>query len=165
MKRLGRDLGIPDFLARVLARNGYEDPEGAVDFLQPKLRNLGDPFLLPDMAKAAERVHEAIRRGERIALYGDYDVDGAASLALLKGLHRRSAAKLPASCPAGRGGYGLSASGWNAASRSTIRSFSSRWIAARIPRAKPPAFAAAVRISSSSITTNLPERVPIAWRS
>lgn len=110
--RLGRDLGIPDFLARVLARNGFEDSEGAVDFLQPKLRNLGDPFLLPDMAKAAERVHEAIRRKERIALYGDYDVDGVASLALLKRVLTALGGDVACFLPLrAEEGYGLSASG------------------------------------------------------
>jgi single-stranded-DNA-specific exonuclease RecJ len=112
VQRLGRELGIPDFLARVLVRNGFEDVEAAVDFLQPKLRNLGDPFLLPDMAGAAERVREAILRGERIVLYGDYDVDGVASLALLKRVLLALGAQVTCFLPLrAEEGYGLSASG------------------------------------------------------
>lgn len=112
VQRLGRDLGIPEFLARVLARNGFETPDGAVDFLQPKLRNLGDPFLLPEMEKAAFRVAEAIQRQERIVLYGDYDVDGVASLALLQRVMTALGGQVACFLPSRAGdGYGLSASG------------------------------------------------------
>lgn len=112
VQRLGRDLGIPEFLARVLTRNGFENSEGAVDFLQPKLRNLGDPFLLPDMEKAAPRVVEAIKRRERIVLYGDYDVDGVASLTLLKRVITTLGGNVACFLPLrAEEGYGLSASG------------------------------------------------------
>ncbi len=112
VQRLGRDLGIPEFLARVLARNGFEHSDGAVDFLQPKLRNLSDPFLLPGMEKAAARVVEAIKRGERVVLYGDYDVDGVASLTLLKRVITTLGGNVACFLPLrAEEGYGLSASG------------------------------------------------------
>ena len=55
-----------------------------MDFLHPKLKTLSDPLLLPDMEKAAQRILQAVDRGEKIALYGDYDVDGVASLTMLR---------------------------------------------------------------------------------
>src|SRR5262249_45633473 len=71
-------------VARVLASRGVT-AEGAQRFLDPTIRDLlPDPALLTDMAKAAARIADAIERRERIAIFGDYDVDGAASSALLK---------------------------------------------------------------------------------
>ena len=81
--RLSSGLNIPPFLARILIRNGFGDLEAATAFLEPRLRGLADPFLLPEMEKATDRIRHAIQAGERIVLYGDYDVDGVASLALL----------------------------------------------------------------------------------
>jgi single-stranded-DNA-specific exonuclease len=75
--------GLSDLLARVLAGRGV-DIAAAQDYLDPTLRRLmPDPFVLSDMEPAARRIAEAITLGERIAIFGDYDVDGAASSALL----------------------------------------------------------------------------------
>jgi len=70
-------------IARFLQRKGISNDSEALDFLRPRLRNLADPFLLPNMAGAVERILRAIDRSERIVLFGDYDVDGVTSLALL----------------------------------------------------------------------------------
>ena len=76
--------GVPDIVARVLAGRGVT-AVGTERFLDPTIRDLlPDPASLTDMNKAAVRLAEAIIRGERIAIFGDYDVDGAASSALLK---------------------------------------------------------------------------------
>lgn len=76
--------GIPDLVARVMAARGVL-PEEAERFLEPTIRDLlPDPATLTDMDAAAERLAAAIRKGEKIAIFGDYDVDGAASSALLK---------------------------------------------------------------------------------
>jgi len=75
--------GIPPLMARVLAARGLGSPEEARAFLTQGLEQLNDPALMPDMEKGAERVHRAIEAGETIAIYGDYDVDGITSLALL----------------------------------------------------------------------------------
>jgi single-stranded-DNA-specific exonuclease len=75
--------GLPDVLARVLAGRGVgvQETEG---FLAPRLRELmPDPHGLTDMEKAAERLADAVVRGETVAIFGDYDVDGACSAALL----------------------------------------------------------------------------------
>jgi len=76
--------GVPEIVARVLAGRGVRKGE-ALAFLDPTIRDLlPDPEKLTDMARAAERIADAIQRSERVAIFGDYDVDGACSSALLK---------------------------------------------------------------------------------
>jgi single-stranded-DNA-specific exonuclease len=77
------ELGLAPFVAELLCRRGLGSVEQAAQFIDPKLRSLGDPFLLPNMAMAVERILVALRQHQRIVLYGDYDVDGVSSLALL----------------------------------------------------------------------------------
>ncbi|WP_142582833.1 single-stranded-DNA-specific exonuclease RecJ [Methylobacterium symbioticum] len=80
--------GLPDLLARVLAGRGVL-PDQAEAYLRPRLRELmPDPGCLLDMELAAKRIARAVRRGEIVAVFGDYDVDGAASAALLAGYLR-----------------------------------------------------------------------------
>lgn len=75
--------GIPELIARVLAARGVAVGE-AERFLDPTIRGLmPDPSTMTDCDRAAERIADAILRGERLAIFGDYDVDGAASAALL----------------------------------------------------------------------------------
>lgn len=112
VNRLARDLGIPPFLASILVRNGLAASAEADNFLQPKLKNLSDPFLLPEMSLAVGRVREAIHRGEQIVLYGDYDVDGVASLTLLQRVLTTMGARVKSFLPHRVDeGYGLSAAG------------------------------------------------------
>jgi single-stranded-DNA-specific exonuclease len=76
--------GVPDIVARVLAGRGVSALDAA-RFLDPTIRDLlPDPASLTDMDKAASRLAEAVMRREKVAIFGDYDVDGAASSALLK---------------------------------------------------------------------------------
>src|SRR5690606_19439880 len=76
--------GVPDIVARVLAGRGVEQ-DAAARFLDPTIRDLlPDPRSLTDMDAAAGRIAEAVARREKVAIFGDYDVDGAASSALLK---------------------------------------------------------------------------------
>lgn len=80
---LAQKHGLPDLLARILAARGVALEE-AEQFLNPSLKaSLPDPSHLLDMDAAAERVAGAVMAGERIAIFGDYDVDGATSSALL----------------------------------------------------------------------------------
>ena len=75
--------GVPDLVARVLAGRGITQDDAA-RFLDPTIRDLlPDPRTFTDMDKAAGRIVEAIRRREKVAIFGDYDVDGASSSALL----------------------------------------------------------------------------------
>ncbi len=70
--------------ARLLVSRGYGDPGAARRFLSPDIGDLHDPFLMAGMHGACERLAEAIRKQEKILLYGDYDVDGTASVIILK---------------------------------------------------------------------------------
>ncbi len=109
---LAAELALPRPLARLLVRRGYGEVEAARDFLDPRLQRLADPFALPDMKAAVQRIFEAIDRRERITLYGDYDVDGVTSLTLLAevlaGYGATPACFLPHRMDEG---YGLSADG------------------------------------------------------
>ncbi len=87
VERLGlaiaQALELPEIVGRVLAARGVT-PETAADYLNPTLRALmPDPSVLAGMDAAAERLARAVVKGERIAVFGDYDVDGGASVALL----------------------------------------------------------------------------------
>lgn len=77
------DFGLSAFAASILRRNGLCQPEQIEGFLRPRLNRLSDPFLLPEMHKAVERIDGALRRREKIILYGDYDVDGVTSLTIM----------------------------------------------------------------------------------
>ncbi len=68
-------------LARLLVSRGYPDSESAARFLNPRPSHFHDPFLLQDMDRAVERMGRAISGGERIFVFGDYDVDGLTSIA------------------------------------------------------------------------------------
>lgn len=74
--------GVP-LVARVLAARGLADAAAGKDFLYPTLKLMHDPSLMPDMDRAAARLLEAARGGEKIVIYGDYDVDGVSATAIL----------------------------------------------------------------------------------
>lgn len=76
-------LKISHLLAQVLINRGIVDVTSARSFLQPQIGALGDPSLLPDIEKASVRIDEAVRKGEKIVIYGDYDVDGLSATALM----------------------------------------------------------------------------------
>ncbi|CAG0938258.1 Single-stranded-DNA-specific exonuclease RecJ [Candidatus Brocadiaceae bacterium] len=76
-------LKISNVLAQVLINRGIVDIASARSFLQPQIGALGDPSLLPGIEKASIRINEAVRRGEKIVIYGDYDVDGLSATALM----------------------------------------------------------------------------------
>ncbi|MBD5262989.1 MAG: single-stranded-DNA-specific exonuclease RecJ [Bacteroides sp.] len=70
-------------IPELLMRRGVSTPEDAVGFFSPSLDDLHDPFLMPDMDKAVERLNRAMGAKERIMIYGDYDVDGTTAVALV----------------------------------------------------------------------------------
>ena len=75
--------GLSPLVAAVLVSRGYDTPEKAGEFLHSGSGPLSDPMLLPDMQKAADRIRLALARGEQIAVYGDYDVDGVTATCLM----------------------------------------------------------------------------------
>lgn len=110
VQRLSTDLKLHPLAAAVLARRGYCNPAAAVSFLDPRLQELPDPFLLSGMEKAVTRLGRAIAGGELIAVHGDYDVDGISGTTLLVESLRAFGAQVVYFIPQRmRDGYGLSA--------------------------------------------------------
>ncbi len=83
-------LGMPLALAQALINRGFTDVDSARRYLQPQLRDLADPFLLPGMAAATDRIQHALSRREKTVIYGDYDVDGITASAMLQSVLSRA---------------------------------------------------------------------------
>ncbi len=81
--RLASELKISPLLAQCLLNRGLSEPEKIGCFLEPRLKQLADPFLLPNMGAAVDRLFLARERDEPLVIFGDYDVDGVTSTALL----------------------------------------------------------------------------------
>ena len=82
--RLAEAIRVPPIVARLLCQRGLDDPELATRFLNPSLDHLHDPMMLADMGVAVDRLLGAVARKERIAIHGDYDVDGVTSTVILR---------------------------------------------------------------------------------
>ena len=80
---LAKELNVEPIIASLLVQRGVESYEEAKKFFRPSLEDLHDPFLMKDMDKAVVRIEHAINNGENILVYGDYDVDGTTSVALV----------------------------------------------------------------------------------
>ena len=76
--------GLPRILRLLLAQRGYTEPEALETFLRPKLKDLSDPFEMPEMEEAVERIFAAVDAEETVCIYGDYDVDGITSITILR---------------------------------------------------------------------------------
>ena len=83
VERLSRELGVPHLLSRILLKRGIDSFEKARSYFRPSLEDLYDPFLMKDMDKAIQRLYQALESGEKILVYGDYDVDGVSGASLL----------------------------------------------------------------------------------
>jgi single-stranded-DNA-specific exonuclease len=83
VEKLSLELNIPRVISNLLVQRGLERPEEVQSFFQPRFSDLHDPFLMKDMKKAVLRIEEAINKNERILIYGDYDVDGTTSVAMM----------------------------------------------------------------------------------
>lgn len=83
VQELSKAMGIDPLLATVLVQRGMSDVDEARVFFNPVISDLHDPFLMRDMDLAVERLAKAVNTNERILLYGDYDVDGTTSVALM----------------------------------------------------------------------------------
>jgi single-stranded-DNA-specific exonuclease len=83
VKHLAGALGVSESLANLMAQRNISSPEEATSFFNPSLDNLHDPFLMKDMNIAVDRISTAIKKNERILVYGDYDVDGTTAVALM----------------------------------------------------------------------------------
>lgn len=109
---LVRELSIEPFLARLLVNRGVTDSVGGRRFVGASLADVRDPFLLRGMDVAVERLCSALRRGEKVCVYGDYDVDGVTGTALLVSFFREVGFTCDFHIPKRlTDGYGLSADG------------------------------------------------------
>ncbi len=111
-QQLAQSTGTSPLLAQCLINRSFADPDSASAFLAPKLRDLADPFLIPNMAVAVDRLFAAHRDRESLVIYGDYDVDGVTSTALLHETLERLGWSVTHFLPNRRDeGYGLSQDG------------------------------------------------------
>jgi single-stranded-DNA-specific exonuclease len=83
IERLARALGVPSMVAQLLLNRKLTAPAAAAAFLQASLTGLREPDLLPGVPEAAERLVTAVKKGQRVCVYGDYDVDGVSGTAIL----------------------------------------------------------------------------------
>lgn len=83
VKELSRKLDVSEICAKLLINRGYTTPEVAESFLKNEASVLHDPFLLADIRPALERIKNAVENGEKIVIYGDYDVDGVTAVSTL----------------------------------------------------------------------------------
>jgi single-stranded-DNA-specific exonuclease len=83
IEMLSRQIGVDKIIASLLIQRGIETFEDAKKFFRPSLEELHDPYLMKDMEKAVSRIETAIANDENILVFGDYDVDGTTSVALM----------------------------------------------------------------------------------
>ena len=112
IKLLQSQIGISRNTSIILAQRGINNYHSAKSFFRPKFNNLYDPFLMKDMKSATDRIKEAINNKEKILIYGDYDVDGVASTALLTNFLRQKTNNIFPYIPDRETeGYGVSVNG------------------------------------------------------
>ena len=110
--QLASSLRISPLLAQCLLNRGLSEPQAIEDFLLPRLKNLSDPFVLPNMAAAVDRLFLAKARQERLVIFGDYDVDGVTATALLQEVLQHLGWRVESYLPNRmEEGYGLSRDG------------------------------------------------------
>ncbi len=112
VSRLSSELGIDPVLAELLAHRGISTFAEARSFFRPDLANLHDPFLMKDMDKAVGRIRKAVSSGEKILVYGDYDVDGTTAVSLVYSFFKKTGADVDFYIPDRYDeGYGVSFKG------------------------------------------------------
>jgi single-stranded-DNA-specific exonuclease len=112
VEELQHQLNIDEVLATLLVSRGITNFDDARSFFRPSLNHLHDPFMMKDMEIAINRIEQAIARKERILIYGDYDVDGTTSVALVYGFFRKFHSEIDYYIPDRyKEGYGISTQG------------------------------------------------------
>jgi single-stranded-DNA-specific exonuclease len=110
--KLSDELNIDPVLSTILVQRGIRTFDQAKAFFRPDLKNLYDPFLMKDMSEAVERIERAMSQGEKIMVYGDYDVDGTTSVAMVYSFFSKYYDKLDYYIPDRYNeGYGISYKG------------------------------------------------------
>jgi single-stranded-DNA-specific exonuclease len=121
-QELSRDTGLPALVAQLLYARGVRNAEEARQFLSPRIEDLLDPYSMHGMATAVSRIQSAIRDGEPILVYGDYDADGTTAIVLLKTAIEMLGGKVRFHVPHRiRDGYGMQAEILGAAAADGVR--------------------------------------------
>jgi len=122
VKQLAHSLDVPETQALLMVQRNITSPEEADAFFNPTLDYLHDPFLMKDMNIAVDRISTAVKRNEKILVYGDYDVDGTTAVALvysfLKSLYSNVIYYIPDRY---KEGYGVSIAGLDFAAHNNCR--------------------------------------------
>ncbi|GAB6009392.1 single-stranded-DNA-specific exonuclease RecJ [Dysgonomonas reticulitermitis] len=119
---LAKKLGISPVLCKLLVQRNISSIEDARKFFRPNLKDLHDPFLLPDMDKAIKRIEKALGQKQRILIYGDYDVDGTTAVALVYKFLRKFTTNLDYYIPDRYDeGYGISEQGIDYAEETGVK--------------------------------------------
>ena len=120
--RLSEALHINKHLSALLVQRGMKTYDEAKDFFRPSLKHLHDPFLMKDMDKAVARILKAVKKGEKIMVYGDYDVDGTTAVSLVYSFFRTFYKKVEFYIPDRYSeGYGISYKAIDFASKEGIK--------------------------------------------
>ena len=112
VQKLAKDLGVNHIVAHLLVLRGIENFDDAKLFFRPELKHLHDPFLMKNMQYAVDRIEKAIANKEKVLVYGDYDVDGTTSVAMMYSFLKRFSPEIEYYIPCRyEEGYGISLKG------------------------------------------------------
>lgn len=112
VKKLAKVLGVNNIVAHLLVLRGIESFDDAKLFFRPELKHLHDPFLMKNMQDAVDRIEKAIENREKVLVYGDYDVDGTTSVAMMYSFLKRFLPEIEYYIPCRyEEGYGISLKG------------------------------------------------------
>ena len=112
VQKLAKDLGVNHIVAHLLVLRGIENFDDAKLFFRPELKHLHDPFLMKNMQDAVARIEKAIANKEKVLVYGDYDVDGTTSVAMMYSFLKRLSPEIEYYIPCRyEEGYGISLKG------------------------------------------------------
>ncbi|MGM0530613.1 MAG: single-stranded-DNA-specific exonuclease RecJ [Bacteroidota bacterium] len=121
VNHLAETLNINDLLANLLVQRGIKTFDQAKYFFRPSLESLYDPFMMKDMHRAIERIEKAIKSNQKILIYGDYDVDGTTSVAMMYSYLRKFYSNLDYYIPDRYAeGYGISYKAINYAAHANV---------------------------------------------
>ncbi|MCK8523571.1 single-stranded-DNA-specific exonuclease RecJ [Aquimarina sp. D1M17] len=112
VQTLSEQLNVDEIIASLLVQRGITSFEEAKKFFRPSIDDLHDPFLMKDMELAVERINTALQNGENVLVYGDYDVDGTTSVALMSSYLKTLSSQIATYIPDRYNeGYGVSYKG------------------------------------------------------
>jgi single-stranded-DNA-specific exonuclease len=122
IKQLANSLGVSESLANLMVQRNITTPEEANTFFNPSLNYLHDPFMMKDMNIAVDRLSTAIKKNEKVLVYGDYDVDGTTAVALVYSFLREQYSNIEYYIPDRyKEGYGVSLQGIDFAVQNNCR--------------------------------------------